>query len=392
MNREIGKPGDEAWLRIREEENAPEPPEIDYGLDLPDEGGGQAEKSAAAPFDPTRIQIQMRQDTFRNLIERLERGEIDMNTDFQRHADLWSDEKMSRLIESILIRFPLPALYFDATNDGRWLVVDGLQRLSSIRKFVLEKRLALSGLEYLKELNGVKYDALSRSHQRRIHECPVTLYTIMPGTPGDVKYSVFRRINTGGLVMNDQEIRNALAGKREREYLEALSLDPDFIAAVGDQSRRMQDQELVLRFIAFYKRDYLGGGKNLAGFLDDAMGYLAAAADAELGEIAGAFRRAAKTCLEIFGDSAFEKWDGESRRRRRKSAALFEAWMVGVARLSETEAASLAAKKEKVRGKHMELIGNETFYRSVTQATRKREHVRLRFDMTGSAIKEVLDA
>ncbi|MEA1969475.1 MAG: DUF262 domain-containing protein [Thermodesulfobacteriota bacterium] len=71
----------------------------------------------------------------RNIIERLKLDEIDMNTDFQRHADLWTSAKMSRLIESILIRFPLPAFYFDVSDDDNWLIVDGLQRLSSIRKF-----------------------------------------------------------------------------------------------------------------------------------------------------------------------------------------------------------------------------------------------------------------
>ena len=241
-----------------------ENPELDdWDETAIDEEGEPCDPEMVEPFDPTEINIVPKQDTLRNLIERLRNDEIDMNTDFQRHADLWSPSQMSRLIESILIRFPLPAFYFDASDDNKWLVVDGLQRLSSIRKFVVNgkegssKPLRLCGLEYLKALNGSIYNALSRQYQRRIDECPITLYLIQPGTPDNVKYSVFRRINTGGLVLNNQEIRNALAKPRERKFLQELAEDENLVRTMGDQSKRMVDQELVLRFISFYIQDYL---------------------------------------------------------------------------------------------------------------------------------------
>ncbi len=209
------------------------------------------------PFNPSKIDIVVKPKSLDTLIERIEHNEIDMNTDFQRHADLWDNGKMSRLIESILIRFPLPAFYFDASEDDNWLIVDGLQRLSSIRKFVIDKKLRLSGLEFLTDLHGCTYDKLHRTYQRRIKECPVTVYMIKPGTPNDVKYSVFKRINTGGLTLNNQEIRNALAKPRERKLLEEAANLEYSKAMLGDLSKRMQDQELVLRFWAFYQLDYL---------------------------------------------------------------------------------------------------------------------------------------
>lgn len=91
------------------------------------------------PFNPTDIDIVVEPKSLDALIKRIQHNEIDMNTDFQRHAELWDNRKMSRLIESILIRFPLPAFYFDASDENNWLIVDGLQRLSTIRKFVLDK-------------------------------------------------------------------------------------------------------------------------------------------------------------------------------------------------------------------------------------------------------------
>lgn len=106
--------------------------EIEINDTTPEEAEEFDEPVMQDPFNPAEINIVPKQDTLRNLIERLRHEEIDMATDFQRHAELWDHQKMSRLIESILIRFPLPAFYFDASNEDKWLVVDGLQRLSSI--------------------------------------------------------------------------------------------------------------------------------------------------------------------------------------------------------------------------------------------------------------------
>ena len=349
------------------------------------------------PFDPVEIQIQQKTDTLRNVIERLKHDEIDMNSDFQRHADLWSNAKMSRLIESILIRFPLPAFYFDASDDDKWLVVDGLQRLSSIRKFVIEddsrKKLRLSGLEYLVDLTGFTYADLPRQYKRRIDECPITMFQIMPGTPPEVKYSIFRRINTGGLVLNNQEIRNALAQPRERLFLEKLTKNIDFINALGDQSRRMVDQELVLRFIAFYDYDFIVSKTNIAAFLDEAIRKIANSSDTELNDLEIIFTEAIKTCFAIFGKYAFEKRiDNEESKRRRKNASLFEAWMVSVALLPSTDKEKLIHKKESVLwGFSILLANSQNFERSISIATQKYDHVKIRHDMIKSLIQEVLN-
>jgi hypothetical protein len=150
------------------------------------------------PLNPTKIYIQTKQDTMQNIINRLKNKEIDLNTDFQKSVDLWSDAKMSLLIESILVRIPLPAFYFDASNDNNWQIVDGLQRISTIKKFVIDDMLKLENLEFLKEEKDVankKYSELPRHYKRRIDECTVTLFLIQPGTPVEIKYSIFKRIN-----------------------------------------------------------------------------------------------------------------------------------------------------------------------------------------------------
>ena len=346
------------------------------------------------PFNPAEINIISRPDSLHNIIERLRLGEIDMNTDFQRHAELWTTPKMSRLIESILIRFPLPAFYFDASNDDKWLIVDGLQRLSAIKKFVVDKKLALRGLEYLTDFDGKKYDDLHRTYTRRIDECPITLFLIQPGTPEAVKYSIFRRINTGGLVLTDQEIRNAMAKPAIREYLEELASYEYLKKTIGDQSRRMVDQELVLRYLAFQFMDYEQSKKNISTFLDEMIDKLKNSSSAELELYRKSFHTALYRCWRIFGVAAFEKRvNDQETRRRRKNSTLFEVWTNALAALSESEIETLHDRKEDLLQKDLNMMtNNNDYFKSITYSTQKKEHFRIRRDSVAQIIREVLDA
>jgi len=345
------------------------------------------------PFNPSEIDIVVEPKSLDALIERIQHDEIDMNTDFQRHADLWDNRKMSRLIESILIRFPLPAFYFDASEDDNWLIVDGLQRLSSIRKFVIDKKLRLSGLEFLTDLNGKNYDQLHRTYQRRIKECPVTVYMIKPGTPDDVKYSVFRRINTGGLTLNNQEIRNALAKEKDRELLEELTQLDSSRKMLGDLSKRMKDQELVLRFWAFYQFDYLDpkNKKEIASFLDKAMEDIKRGDSKYREEFRQLYSTAIERCCLLLGRSGFEKDPSSDSRTRAKNSTLFEVWMVEMASISQEDFDTLLSKKEILRERVVSLLKDSEFFNAITYSTQKKGHVEVRYDKVGQLIKGVLN-
>jgi hypothetical protein len=371
--------------------------EIEINDNTPDELGVFDETTMDDPFNPTEINIISKQDTLINLIARLRRDEIDMNTDFQRHAELWDTQKMSRLIESILIRFPLPAFYFDASDDEKWLIVDGLQRLSAIRKFAIEeggKKLRLRGLEYLKEFNGNAYNDLPRTYQRRIDECPVTLFLIQPGTPEKVKYSIFRRINTGGLVLKDQEIRNAMTKPEIRSFLEKLASDENLKNTIGDQSKRMIDQELVLRFLAFFYLDYEANKKNITNFLDEMIQKLERASKQELESYEKTFHTAIERCWMVFGESAFEKRSIDTKnKKRRKSSPLYEVWSVELAKLKKSEITTLIQKKEILQQKHIQSMTDDSdYFRSITYSTQKRDHFKIRRDKVNQIIHEVLNA
>lgn len=142
--------------------------DLSLGVD-PDE-----DESIIQPFDPELIRVETRPMTIDLLLRRISYEELDLTPDFQRKDGIWNPRTKSRLIESILIRIPLPAFYMDATDEDKWVVIDGLQRLTTLKMFVNDQSLKLSDLEFLTHLEGKTFNDLPRNLQRRINETQVT--------------------------------------------------------------------------------------------------------------------------------------------------------------------------------------------------------------------------
>lgn len=152
-------------------------------------------------FDPTKIRIKTKMLSINIFLKRIQHDEIDLS-----HADFWNDKYKSRLIESVLIGIPLPAFYVDATTDDKWLVIDGIQRINTFKKFILDQELRLTNLQFLTDLEHKKYDELSRHHQRKIEETELIVFSVESGTPPEVTYNIFQRINTSTLLLKNQNL------------------------------------------------------------------------------------------------------------------------------------------------------------------------------------------
>lgn len=213
------------------------------------------------------------------ILKRIENNELLLDTEFQRKPGLWNVGTKSRFIESMIIRLPVPAFYFDGSNDNQWLVIDGLQRISAVNDFVRNKFL-LTDLVFLpKELEGKSFKELERPNQRNIEEFEIFAYIILKGTPQKVKYKIFKNINTSALVLEPQEIRHALNPGPPAELLKTISEKDWFINGFKElltpsKVDRMEDRELVLRFIAFQETRYTEYTPNIVDFLDNAMIHL----------------------------------------------------------------------------------------------------------------------
>jgi len=365
-------------------ESAPQPPDEDdtSTLDL------------IEPFDPAKIRIETKVMTVDLLLKRLKEEEIDLMPDFQRQGGLWKDREQSRLIESLLVRIPIPAFYMDATNEDEWLVVDGLQRLTVFKRFMLDGELKLSQLEFLRQFDGMTFQQLPRPMQRRIEETQVTVFLIQPGTPEDVRYYLFKRINTGGLPLTPQEIRHALNQGRASTLLAELAREDVFIQATGGSlhAQRMADRECVLRFFAFrlasLERYH---SQDLDGFLNGAMRQMNKMDPANLEELSHSFRRAMKAAHDIFGRYAFRKRTLANDRMNPINKALFETWSVNLSLRSDEELARLTERREQVNQASMKLLSEDReFDLSVTQATGDAKRVRTRFERVAELLRGVL--
>ena len=373
---------------------------IDVGDGTEKEQNDESVVLMEKPFDPTLIKIETKTPSLDTLIKRVNRGTIQMNTDsyFQRQADLWDKTKQSRLIESILIRFPLPAFFFDASDDNNWLIVDGLQRLSSLRNFAVKKSLKLKNLEFLTHLNGSGWDDLPDNLQRTIEESQVVIYKILPGTPADVKFNIFKRINTGGLILESQEIRHALFQGKPAAFITELAQVDAFKEATGHKikTHRMLDRDFANRFLSFFllgvnnygTKEY---GQDLDTFMSKAMATIDHKTDHELAEIKNTFSEAMKLAKTIFGQETFRKVYRKYKRIPPINKALFDALATQLALLSEGERNSLKKNKSEFKRRLKSLLAEDAdFFTSITSATGSKKRVVYRHTIIKDLIQNVI--
>ena len=312
------------------------------------------------PFDPTKIRVETRQVSIDELLARISYHQLELEPKFQRKK-VWNKIAQSRLIESILLRIPLPAFYIDATNEEKWLVIDGLQRLNSLKEFILDKQLRLTGLESFTQFNEKIYDEIPRNYQRRIEETNLTVIFLEPGTDQEYRQAIFERINTSGLALSPQEIRHALNQGKATNLLERLSESSEFKIATNEEikSDRMMDRECILRVLVFMvENQELFEYKSHKKVLEKTMAYINSMSDQEIKLLETKFKTIMNLAVEIFGENAFRKNKG---KRYPVNKALFEAWSVKLYQLNCQDINFLKVRKEILQQKIIEWSNDGKF-------------------------------
>lgn len=220
-------------------------------------------------------------------------GELIIQPEYQR-LFRWSEGKQSRFIESILIGMPLPPIFVIEKEDNVYILIDGLQRISSYLHFRglhpdcvddqgSRSMLKLTDCDIVEELNGCSYDDLPKALQIKLRRSFIRVVVIKAGSDARLSYYMFKRLNTGGEQLTDQEIRNCtirLLDDTFNEFITRLSENEDFKICADISERKInqkQDQELVLRFFAFknYRDNYI---HNVGDFMTE---YMEAVSDPE---------------------------------------------------------------------------------------------------------------
>ena len=322
-------------------------------------------------FVPSDVNITQIPTNISNIMDRLENGEFDLKPAFQRHSDLWSKEKQSRLIESLMLKIPLPAFYFDASKEDNWIVIDGLQRLTAFYNYLvgipqddgLRKKYSFIGMQYLTDFNGKTFDDLPRQYIRRIKEASIVAYTVIKGTPDAIVFNIFQRINTGGVQLNDQEIRQALYSGKGTDLLEKLAEKKEFKEATqfAIKSDRMLDREYVLRFLSFteldYKKEYKG---NIDSFLIKGLKKANNFSNDDIARVTERFVRVMNVCKFIFGKYAFRKYN-KNFRRGPINKAIFEIWSICFSELDDEKLERIKTNREEFVNKFGDLLSNPEF-------------------------------
>ena len=368
--------------------------EIDDNVIVEEESQGT--ELISVPFNPQSIRIRRDPFTLGELVDKIQYSEVRFDTPYQRKENLWDDVKQSRLIESLLLRLPLPAFYFDEIEEEKqiWNVIDGLQRCSAFSRFIVKKALVLNGLEFLgDDYNGKSFDELPRELHRRIMQTPLSVYVVEKGTPDEVKYNIFKRINTGGLVLTPQEIRHAMNQGIAANFVAKLAAKTVFKDATCWRipTDRMEDQDFITRFVSFYILGADDYAPDLDSFMTKGMGAVRQLTQTQRDLMESNFERSMHTALAIFGNDAFRKRVMIEERRHPLNKTLFEVLSVCFAKLSEKETNTLIERKALFCEKFRELNADSKFVYSITSGTGNKDSVKNRYGAINEIIYKTLN-
>lgn len=330
--------------------------------------------------------------------------ELILQPDWQRYY-VWSNKQASQLVESLFLRLPIPLIYLAEEQDGTFTVVDGQQRLTALIEFIRNKRVdprksgdvPLTGLEVLTDLNGKTISELSPKDQKFIKNQELSVVRLKAVSDPDLKLTVFRRLNTGSVKLNAQELRNAAFRGPYNDELKKWARNTTFLQLTGrtEPDLRMLDVEMVLRFCAWLQRGWTSMYGNLGDYLDREMEFGRSYKTKELSSIGQKFKNAVELSFSAFGpDRVFRRYiPGDSNTKSgfwetRVNKAVYDVVMFGFTRYPK---AHFFPHLEAIRESLVDLMATDrVFQEAISQATSDTKKVNYRFTTWLARIDEIV--
>ena len=349
------------------------------------EGLGDDDPSSWGDYPIDTLLIRNEQRTVHDVLRRIDQDQFVMDPDFQRDF-IWDEDKQSKLIESVVMRIPLPVFYLAEDEKGRMVVVDGLQRISTFRRFASnELRLRLNDRP---ELNGKRFKDLPSKLQNRVEDCNLILYVIDANVPEQARLDIFERVN-GGVPLSRQQMRNCLFMGASTQFLKAESKTEVFLRATGGslKTSMMRDREFVNRFCAFQILD-LDTYRDMDEYLATSLRKMNSETES-LHRLSSQFRTTLRNNYYLFGKHAFRKHQPGQEYRSVLNASLWDVMSTGLSRYSVPW---VHERSSALKERFYRLLRNEEFVESITYSPNSVKQVRYRFAAATAMFEDVLGA
>jgi hypothetical protein len=268
-----------------------------------------------------------------------------------------------------------------------------VQRLSSVFKFI-NGEFALTGLELLPNINKKRFADLPRAIQSKLLDATLRTFELSPQTSRNLLFVIFQRLNSGGVALNEMEIRNCVYTGKLNTLIKQLATYDEFVKTVNqkDLSRRMSDRSLVLRFLAFYERGYQKAQTGLKAFLNDFCETYRNPPDTKLEDFRKKFKHAMRASHTIFGQDAFrlrrQDAKGGGEWATRVNATVFQVITVS---FTNHDLAQITQRADAIYEEYLDLVtGDSNWEDCVTKSTGDAAKIRYAFETWGSRLASVM--
>jgi hypothetical protein len=279
------------------------------------------------------------------------------------------------------MRIPLPACYFAENEDGSHLVIDGVQRLTTIEKFFNDE-FSLEGLTAVKELEGKKFSELG-NYRSELEATTIRCIVLRKENPDYLIQEIFSRLNQGAVKLSDQEIRHAIYPGPLNDLLLELSKKPD-ISNFGNTAKDSREgEELVLRFFAL-QEDLAGYEGRLSKFLDTYMQKNSDISEADVEKLKKLFNKTLEICKDIFGDSVFTD---TTKSRPKQSIVHYDLLMNSFSRITKK---NIKGKERQIVKAFEKLCKNSSFQATLSGGIQNKASILKRRELWGENLKPIL--